>query len=108
GEVPREDRGLALDLARRLLCDVAVDVVDQHLRTLAHEQLRGGAADPACGAGDDRGLAVEKSHVSPNLLPKTFVNGGTLSRSGVARRQVVTATVRSRAAGSRWCPRRSG
>ena len=59
GEVAGDGDRLALDLARGLLGDVAVDVVDRHLRALGGEQLRGRAADAARRAGDDRGLAVE-------------------------------------------------
>ena len=58
-QVARHGHRLALDLARGLLGDVAVDVVDGHLRAFGREQLRGGAADAARGSGDDRGLAVE-------------------------------------------------
>ncbi len=61
-EIAREDSGFAADLAGCLLGDVAVEVVDQNLGALLHEQLRGCAADAACRACDDRGLAVEYSH----------------------------------------------
>ena len=63
GQVAREDRGLAVDLLGRLLGDVAVEVVDQHLRALADEQLRRRPADAARRAGDDRALAVKQSQV---------------------------------------------
>ena len=59
GQVAGEDGGLAVDLAGRLLGDVAVDVVDQHLGALAGEQLGRRPADPARRAGDDRRLAVK-------------------------------------------------
>ena len=62
GQVAAEDGGLAVDLARRLLGDIAVDVVDQDLGALADEQLRRRPADAAGRARDDRRLAVEKSH----------------------------------------------
>ena len=68
GQVAAEDGGLAVDLARGLLGDVAVDVVDQDLGALGDEQLRRRPADAARRARDDRRLAVEKSHVSFNLL----------------------------------------
>ena len=57
GQIAGEDGRLAVDLAGGLLGDVAVEVVDQDLGALFGEQLRGGAADPACRAGDDRRLA---------------------------------------------------
>ena len=41
------DRGLAVDLVRGLLGDLAVDVVDEHPRPLAREQLRRGSPDAA-------------------------------------------------------------
>ena len=63
GQVAAEDGGLAVDLARGLLGDVAVDVVDQDLGALGDEQLSRRPADPARRARDDRRLAVEKSHV---------------------------------------------
>jgi len=59
GEVAGVNGGLGVDLARGLLGDVGVEVVDQHLRPLAREQLRGGAADAPSRAGDDRALAVK-------------------------------------------------
>ena len=46
GQVAGEDGGLAVDLAGGLLGDVAVEVVDQDLRSLGDEQLSGRAADP--------------------------------------------------------------
>src|SRR5205807_9616295 len=62
-EVAGEDGGLAIDLAGRLLGDVAVEVVDEDLRAVCDEQLRRRASDPARGARDDRSFAVEYSHV---------------------------------------------
>ena len=62
GEVAAEHRGLARDLRRRLLGDVAVEVVDEHARTLLGEQLRCGAADSSRRSGDDRRLSVQNSH----------------------------------------------
>ena len=47
GQVAREYGRLAVDLAGRLLGDVAVDVVDQHLGALADEELGRGPADAA-------------------------------------------------------------
>ena len=61
-QVAREDGGLSLDLARRLLCDVAVDVVDEHARSVLGEKLGGRAADTVRRAGDDRRLALEHAH----------------------------------------------
>ena len=63
GQVPGEHERFAGDLARRLLGDVAVEVVDQDLRALLGEQLRGRASDSACRAGDDRHLVIEHCHV---------------------------------------------
>ena len=62
GEVAAEHRGLARDLRRRLLGDVAVEVVDEHARALLGEQLRGRAADSTRRSGDDRRLSVQDSH----------------------------------------------
>ena len=59
GQVAGHGDRLALDLAGGLLGDVAVDVVDRHLRALGREQLGGRAPDAPRGAGDDRGLAIE-------------------------------------------------
>ena len=59
GQVAGDGDRLALDLAGRLLGDVAVDVVDRHLRAFGGEQLGRRAADAASRAGDDRGLAVK-------------------------------------------------
>jgi hypothetical protein len=59
GQIAGEDRRLAVELARRLFGDLAVDVVDQHLRALAEEELRRRPPDSARRAGDDRGLAVK-------------------------------------------------
>jgi hypothetical protein len=78
GQIAGEDRRLAVDLAGRLLGDIAVDVVDQHLRALAHEQLRGRPADPARRAGHDRRLAVKKSHLAPSHRSRSR---GTLRES---------------------------
>ena len=64
GQVAGVDGGLAVDLARRLLGDVGVEVVDQHLGALADEQLGGRPADPSRRAGDDRRFPVKKSHQS--------------------------------------------
>ena len=64
GQVTRVDSGLAVDLARRLLGDVGVEVVDQHLGALAYEQLGRRPADPSRRAGDDRRFPIEKSHQS--------------------------------------------
>ena len=63
GQVAREDGGLAADLRRRLLGDVAVEVVDDDLGAVLDEQLGGRAADAARRAGDDRHLVVEDSHL---------------------------------------------
>ena len=63
GQVAGEDGGLAGDLGRGLLGDVAVEVVDQDLGALLGEQLCGGAADAAGRAGDDGGLSIEDSHL---------------------------------------------
>ena len=62
GQVAGEDERLAVDLGGGLLRDVGIEVVDQHLRALRREQLRGRPADPAGRAGDDRHLAIEDSH----------------------------------------------
>ena len=64
GQVAGVDGGFAVDLARGLLGDVGVEVVDQHLGALAGEQLRGGPADPAGRPGDDRRFPIKKSHRS--------------------------------------------
>ena len=61
-QVARERDRLTADLVRRLLGDVAVEVVDQDLRALLGEQLGRGATDAARRAGDDRRLAVKYSH----------------------------------------------
>jgi len=58
-QITPEHERLAGDLGGGLLGDVAVEIVDQHLRPLAHEPFRGGAADAASRAGDDRALAVK-------------------------------------------------
>ena len=50
GEVAGEHRVLARDLLSGLLCDVAVEIVDEHLRAVRGEQLCGGAPDAARGA----------------------------------------------------------
>jgi len=62
GQVPGEHGCFARDLAGGLLGDLAVEVVDQNLGALAHEQLGGRAPDAARRARDDRRLAVEYSH----------------------------------------------
>ena len=72
GEVAAEHGGLARDLGRRLLGHVRVEIVDQDTRSLLGQELRGGAADPACGAGDDRGLSIEDSHLQ---LSPCFADG---------------------------------
>jgi hypothetical protein len=59
GQVARHGDGLAADLRRRLLGDVAVDVVDRDLGALGGEELRRRAADAAGRPGDDRRLAVK-------------------------------------------------
>ena len=82
GQVAGEDRGLAVDLARRLLGDVAVDVVDQDLGALVDEQLRRRPADAARRAGDDRRLAVKQSHVLDSLLSITSVGVGPAVQVG--------------------------
>jgi hypothetical protein len=84
GEVTREDRRLAVDLGGRLLGDVAVEVVDQHLGALAHEQLRRRAANPARRAGHDRALSVKQSHrvSSPRrCLSAGFPRGKAIRRA---------------------------
>jgi hypothetical protein len=48
-----------LDQARRLLVAVSGDVGDHHACTFAGERKRGGAADAARRAGDERDLPVE-------------------------------------------------
>src|SRR5262249_41239581 len=63
-QVAGVDGGLAADLARGLLGDVTVEVVDQDLRSLGDEQLRGRAADASRRPRDDRRLPVEYSHGS--------------------------------------------
>jgi hypothetical protein len=69
GQVAAKHRGVAGDLGSGLLGDVAVQVVDQHTRTLLGEQLRRGAPDAPGRAGDDGRLSVEDSHwVSPFCL----------------------------------------
>ena len=64
GQVACEDGRLALDLVRGLLGDVAVEVVDEHARSVLGEKLGGRATDAARRARDDRRLAVEHAHVS--------------------------------------------
>ncbi len=64
GQIAGEHERVAVDLGGRLLGDVAVEVVDQHLGALLGEQLRGRASDAACRAGDDRDLAVENCHIA--------------------------------------------
>ena len=58
------------------------------------EQLRGGAADPARRAGDDRRLAVEYSHSFRFSLSIT-VRGGYPSAAGEERAQAVMMTPKS-------------
>jgi hypothetical protein len=53
------DDGLARDLRRGLLGEVAVEVVDHDLGAVLAEQLGGRAPDPARRPGDDRGPAIE-------------------------------------------------
>jgi len=64
GQITLEYERLAGDLGGGLLGDVAVEIVDQHLRALLGEEFRGRAADAAGRAGHDRDLAVEDCHVS--------------------------------------------
>ncbi len=47
--------------------DLAAEVVDHDLGSLAAEQERGLAPDPPAGAGDDRYLSVEHAHVRSSL-----------------------------------------
>jgi hypothetical protein len=61
GQVAGEHRGLPVDLLRRFLCHVAVEIVDQHLGALGAEQLRRRPADASRGSGDDRALSVKQS-----------------------------------------------
>src|SRR5205823_12291060 len=68
GQVAGEHRRLTVDLGARLLGDVSVEVVDEDLRAVLHEQLRRRPADAARRAGDDRRLAVEYSHSVALLL----------------------------------------
>src|SRR5205807_1879053 len=68
GQVAGEHRRLTADLGARLLGDVSVEVVDEDLRAVLHEQLRRRPADAARRAGDDRRLAVEYSHSVALLL----------------------------------------
>ena len=83
-QVAREDGGLAVDLDRRLLGDVAVDVVDEDASALAHEELRRRAADAAGRAGDDRVLSVEKSHAFFQFLLMCVIGvGKLLDRLGI-------------------------
>ena len=63
------------DLGRRLLGDVAVEVVDQDARALLREQLGGGAADAARRSRDDRGLSIEDSHEALSLFGVSRVKG---------------------------------
>ena len=83
-EVAGEHRGLARDLPGRLLGDVAVEVVDDDLRALRDEQLRGGAPDPACRTGHDRRLAVEYSH--SRCVSSSWLGKRKLYTAGVDRR----------------------
>jgi hypothetical protein len=76
GQVAGEDRGLAVDLARGLLGDVAVEVVDENLGALAGEQLRGGAANAARRPGHDRRFPVQKSLRSTSPLVRAVGGGG--------------------------------
>ena len=62
GQVAAEDGRLARDLGRRLLGQVGVEVVDDHLGAVLAEQLGRRAADAARRAGHDRHLVVEDSH----------------------------------------------
>ena len=62
-QVAAEHQRVAGDLRGRLLGDVRVEVVDEHLGALLGEQLRRRAADAAGRSGDDRHLAVEDSHM---------------------------------------------
>ena len=64
GQVAGVDGGFAVDLARGLLGDVGVEVVDQNLGALAGEQLGGRPADPPRRPGDDRRFPIKKSHQS--------------------------------------------
>ena len=57
-QIAAEDQRLTLDLPRSLLGHVCVEVIDQDLRALLGQELRGGAPDPTGRAGDDRDLAV--------------------------------------------------
>jgi hypothetical protein len=61
-EVAGVHDGLAGDLGRRLLRDVAVEVVDHHARAVLGQQLGRRAADPARRSGDDRHLVVQYAH----------------------------------------------
>ena len=58
GQVAGVDGGLAVDLARCLLGDVGVEVVDQNLRALRREQLCSRPADSPGGPGDDRRFSI--------------------------------------------------
>jgi hypothetical protein len=61
-EVARVDGRLAVDGIRRLLGDVAVEVVEDDLRAVLAEQLGGRPADPPGAPGDDRDLVVQDCH----------------------------------------------
>jgi len=62
GHVTGEDSGLTLDLGCGLLGGIGVEVVDQHLGAVCCKKLCGGPTDSPGGPGDDRALAVQKSH----------------------------------------------
>jgi hypothetical protein len=68
GQVSGEHGRFALDLIGGLLRDVPVEVVDQHLGSLADEQLRRRPADAPGRAGDDRALSVKQSQVRRLLV----------------------------------------
>jgi len=64
-QVADEHGGLALDLVRGLLGDLAVQVVDEHARSVLGEKLGGRVPDAARRARHDRRLAVEHAHPLP-------------------------------------------
>jgi hypothetical protein len=54
----------ATEFAGHSLCLCPVDIGDHNRGTFARHQARGGLADAAAGARDDRDLALEASHRS--------------------------------------------
>jgi hypothetical protein len=62
GQIAAVDRGLPGDLRCRLLGEIGVEVIDDHLGAVLAQQLRRRPADAAGGTGDDRHLVVQNSH----------------------------------------------